>query len=144
MPHTCARRELLQLDVKYAVKSYAGYGFYQYDTIDYITGIVFSEIYPLQSNYEAVTFLNRVVKRSPFAIAGVQTDNRSTFTNYYTGYKKSADPGNPRIHAFDLNCDNLGITHYLIDKVKPARMARLNVSIELLRKNSTNMRHSKM
>ena len=117
--------ELLQMDVKYAVKSYADYWFYQYDAIDYVTGIVLGEIYPLQSNYEAVTFLNRVVQRSPFAVSGIQTDNHSTFTNYYTGYKKSADPSRPRIHAFDLNCGTLGITHYLIDPGKPAQNGKI-------------------
>ena len=117
--------ELMQLDVKYAVKSFANYWFYQYDTIDYVTGVVLGEIYSLQSNYEAVTFLNRVVKRSPFAVSGIQTDNHSTFTNYYTGYKKSADPSHPRIHAFDLNCGMLGITHYLIDPGKPAQNGKI-------------------
>lgn len=117
--------ELMQMDVKYAVKSYANYWFFQYDAIDHISGIVLGEIYPLQSNYEAVTFLNRVVRRSPFAVLGVQTDNHSTFTNYYTGYKKSADPSHPRIHAFDLNCGTLGITHYLIDPGKPAQNGKI-------------------
>ncbi|MBI2637351.1 MAG: transposase, partial [Candidatus Sungbacteria bacterium] len=93
--------ELMQMDVKYAVKSFANYWFYQYDAIDYVSGVALGEIYPLQSNYEAVTFLNRVVQRSPFAVSGIQTDNHSAFTNYYTGYKKSADPSHPRIHAFD-------------------------------------------
>ena len=117
--------ELMQLDVKYAVKSFANYWFYQYDAIDYVSGIVLGEIYPLQSNFEAVTFLNRVVKRSPFAVAGIQTDNHSTFTNYYTGYKKSADPARPRLHPFDLNCGALGITHYLIDPGKPAQNGKI-------------------
>src|SRR3989344_8704572 len=117
--------ELMQLDVKYAVKSFANYWFYQYDTIDYVTGIVRGEIYSLQSNFEAVTFLNRVVRRSPFAVVGVQTDNHSTFTNYYTGYKKSADPLHPRIHAFDLTCGMLGVTHYLIDPGKPAQNGKI-------------------
>ena len=43
--------ELLQLDVKYAVKSFANYWFYQYDAIDYVSGIVRGEIYSLQSNF---------------------------------------------------------------------------------------------
>ena len=117
--------ELMQMDVKYAVKSYANHWFYQYDAIDYVTGVVLGDIYPLQSNYEAVTFLNRVVRRSPFAVSGMQTDNHSTFTNYYTGYKKSADPSHPRIHAFDLHCGMLGITHYLIDPGKPAQNGKI-------------------
>lgn len=117
--------ELVQLDVKYAVKSYADYWFFQYDAIDYVTAIVRGEIYPLQSNYESVAFLNNVVKRSPFSVTGIQTDNHSTFTNYYTGYKKSADPSHPRLHSFDLNCAVLGVTHYLIDPGKPAQNGKI-------------------
>lgn len=117
--------ELLQMDVKYAVKNIAGYWFYQYDAIDYITGIVFGNIYPIQSNYESVKFLNVVVRRSPFSVRGWQTDNHSTFTNYYTGYHKSADPSQPRIHALDLACAHHGIVHYLIDPGKPAQNGKI-------------------
>lgn len=117
--------ELLQMDVKYAVKNIAGYWFYQYDAIDYITGIVIGEIYPIQSNYESVRFLDVAVRRSPFAIQGIQTDNHSTFTNYYTGYKKSADPSHPRLHALDLACARNGIVHYLIDPGKPAQNGKI-------------------
>lgn len=96
--------ELLQMDVKYGVKNVAGYWFYEYDAIDYITGIVIGEIYPIQSNYGSVKFLEVIVRRSPFSVKGIQTDNHSTFTNYYTGYKKSADPSKPRLHALDVAC----------------------------------------
>lgn len=117
--------ELLQMDVKYAVKNVAGYWFYQYDAIDYITGVVFGEIYPIQSNYESVRFLEVVVKRSPFSVRGLQTDNHSTFTNYYTGYQKSSDPAKPRLHAFDLGCARNDIIHYLIDPGKPAQNGKI-------------------
>lgn len=117
--------ELLQLDVKYGVKNVAGQWFYQYDAIDYITGIVIGEIYPMQSNYESVKFLEVVVRRSPFSIKGIQTDNHSTFTNYYTGYQKSADPSRPRLHALDLACARNEIIHYLIDPGKPAQNGKI-------------------
>lgn len=126
--HTCRIHEpgeLLQLDVKYAVKSYQNYWYFQYDAIDYVSGVVIGDIFPCQSNLEAVTFLNRVVQRSPFSVTGIQTDNHSTFTNYYTGYKKSADPVQPRIHCFDLNCGSLSITHYLTDPGKPAQNGKI-------------------
>ncbi len=34
-------------------------------------------------------------------------------------YPKSADLQNPRLHALDRLCQQLGIQHYLIDKGKP-------------------------
>lgn len=117
--------ELLQLDVKYGVKSYAGHWFYEYDCIDYATGIVYGEIYELQSNFETILFIQSLRKKIPFGIKGIQTDNGSVFTNYYTGYKKSADPAHPRIHCLDLLLNELGITHYLIDPGKPAQNGKI-------------------
>lgn len=117
--------ELLQMDVKYGIKNIAGHWFYEYDAIDYVTGIVIGEIYPIQSNYESVKFLEVIVKRSPFSVKGIQTDNHSTFTNYYTGYQKSADPSKPRLHALDLACARNEIIHYLIDPGKPAQNGKI-------------------
>jgi len=117
--------ELLQMDVKYGVKNVAGQWFYEYDAIDYVTGIVIGEIYPIQSNYESVKFLEVIVKRSPFSVKGIQTDNHSTFTNYYTGYKKSDDPSHPRLHALDLACARNDMIHYLIDPGKPAQNGKI-------------------
>lgn len=117
--------ELLQMDVKYAVKSYAGYWFYEFDAIDYVTGLAWGEIYEIQSNLESIIFLNALKRKTPFRIKGVQTDNGSIFTNYYTGYKKSADPMNPRLHPFDLLCKELDLRHYLIDSGKPAQNGKI-------------------
>lgn len=117
--------ELTQLDVKYAIKSYAGYWFYEYDAIDYMTGMVHGEIYEIQSNLESILFLKTLKKKAPFFLKGIQTDNGSVFTNYYTGYKKSADPMRPRLHPFDLLCQELGIVHYLIDPGKPAQNGKI-------------------
>lgn len=117
--------ELMQADVKYAVKSYSGYWFYEFDAIDYVTGVVVGDVYELQSNYEAILFLNFMKRKTPFEIKGVQTDNGSIFTNYYTGYKKSADPANPRLHPFDLWCKQFNMQHYLIDPGKPAQNGKI-------------------
>ena len=117
--------ELMQLDVKYAIKSYAGYWFYEYDAIDYVTGIVYGEIYEIQSNLESIIFLKTLKKKTPFLLKGIQTDDGSVFTNYYTGYKKSSDPLHPRLHCFDLLCYELGISHYLIDPGKPAQNGKI-------------------
>lgn len=117
--------EVLQMDVKYAFKSYADYWFYQYSSIDYLTGIAYGNIYEIQSNLEGVLFTNIVRRFYPFPISGIQTDNHSTFTNRYTGYEKSTDPVHPKLHAFDLNCQRMGITHYLIDKGKPSQNGKV-------------------
>ena len=117
--------ELMQLDVKYAIKSYAGYWFYEFDAIDYVTDTVFGDIYEVQSNLESYLFLKSLQKKTPFLLRGVQTDNGSIFTNYYTGYKKSADPQNPRRHPFDLLCRELNLNHYLIDPGKPAQNGKI-------------------
>lgn len=117
--------ELIQLDVKYAVKSYSGHWFFEYGAIDYITGIVYAQIYELQSNLESILFLKSIAEKAPFRLKGVQTDNGSVFTNYYTGYKKSDDPSNPRRHCFDLLCGELNINHYLIDPGKPAQNGKI-------------------
>lgn len=117
--------ELMQMDVKYAVKSYAGYWFYEFDAIDYVTGLVWGEIYEIQSNLESILFLKSMKKKMPFLLKGVQTDNGSIFTNYYTGYKKSSDPQNPRLHPFDLLCKELNLNHYLIDPGKPAQNGKI-------------------
>ena len=117
--------EILQMDVKYAFKSFADYWFYQYSAIDYMTNIVYGNIYEIQSNLEGVLFVNSAVKFYPFGIKGIQTDNHSTFTNRYTGYEKSSNPLNPRIHCFGLNCQRFDISHYLIDKGKPAQNGKV-------------------
>lgn len=117
--------ELAQMDVKYAFKSYADYWYYQYSAIDYVTGIAHALLYEIQSNLEGVLFVNTMTGFYPFPLHGIQTDNHSTFTNRYTGYEKSTDPMNPRLHCFDVNCGRLGITHYLIDKGKPAQNGKV-------------------
>lgn len=121
----CEPGEMLQIDVKYAFKSYANYWFYQYSAIDYLTNIVYGNIYEIQSNLEGVLFMNSAIGFYPFKVGGIQTDNHSTFTNRYTGYEKSADPLNPRLHCFDLNCRKYNIIHYLIDKGKPAQNGKV-------------------
>ena len=55
-------------------------------------------------------------------------DNGSNFTNRYTGYLKSSDPFNPRLHDFDLICQKYNIIHYLIDPGKPAQNGKVERS----------------
>ena len=51
----------------------------------------------------------------------IKTDNHAIFTNRYTGYLKSSDPLNPKLHILDKFCGENNIVHYLIDKGKPTQ-----------------------
>jgi transposase InsO family protein len=73
-------------------------------------------------------FLEKLIKVAPFHIQAVKTDNEGCFTNRYTGYSKSSDPLNPRLHAFDLLCKKLNIEHYLIDPGKPSQNGKVERS----------------
>lgn len=120
--------EMVEIDVKFVPDKIAGKKYYQFTAIDCSSRWRFLEIYDDISNFSAITFLRQVVKRAPFQIKAVKTDNGSCFTNRYTGYKKSADPTNPKIHMFDIECAKLGFEHYLIDPGKPAQNGRVEKS----------------
>jgi len=117
--------EVLQVDVKYAFKSYSNHWFYQYSSIDYLTNIVYGNIYEVQSNLESIMFVKSLLRFYPFSISGLQTDNHSTFTNYYTGYLKKSESSPLRLHPLDLFCLKRNIKHYLIDKGKPAQNGKV-------------------
>ena len=70
---------------------------------------------------ESILFTTELIKIAPFKIRAIKTDNGSCFTNRYTGYQKSADPLNPRLHPLDLFLMSKNILHYLIDPGKPAQ-----------------------
>ena len=86
------------------------------------------EAYESPSNTCAIAFLEQLIKVSAFRIRAIKTDNGSCFTNRYTGYEKSTDPLNPKIHAFDLACQRHNILHYLIDPGKPAQNGKVERS----------------
>lgn len=120
--------ELVQIDIKYAVRLAKYHWLYQFSGIDAFTRIKYAYIYEHPGNYQAVQFLKRTIKHLPFNILAVKTDNDAAFTNRYTGYQKSADPMNPRLHVFDLLCLQESIEHYLIDKGKPQQNGKIERS----------------
>lgn len=120
--------ELVEIDVKYVPKEVDGKKLYQFTAIDCGSRWRFIKIYKMQSNYEALHFLEEVLKVFPYEIKVIKTDNASIFTNRYTGYQKSLDPLNPKIHQFDIKCQKYGIKHYLIDPGKPAQNGRVERS----------------
>lgn len=113
--------ELLEIDVKYVPGTIAGQQYFQYTAIDRASRWRHLEIYDEQANHHSVLFLQEVVRRAPFAILAIKTDNHATFTNYYTGTNKRSDLLVKSLHALDVACRERGIKHYLIDPGKPAQ-----------------------
>jgi hypothetical protein len=73
----------VQLDVKY-VPAYCvsdGGKYYQFTAKDECSRWTFREMYDEHSTYSARNFLEKLVKRSPFSIRAIQTDNGTEFTN---------------------------------------------------------------
>ena len=119
--------ELVQVDTVYARK-FNGNWLYQFTAIDCASRWRYAWVTREHSNRTAVVFLEKLLAKAPFKTLGIQTDNGSIFTNYYTGYRKSADPMAPRLHAFDLACQKNNVVHYLIDPGKPAQNGRVERS----------------
>ena len=115
--------ELVEIDIKYVPGRIKGQRYYQFTAIDAATRWRCLRAYDDESSFSAIRFLKRLIKIADFKIKAVKTDNGSCFTNRYTGYLKSSDHLNPRLHAFDVLCQDLGIEHYLIDPGKPQQNA---------------------
>lgn len=113
--------QLVEIDVKYVPGRIENKRYYQFTATDVAGRWRHLEIYEEQSNYHAVEFLREIIRRAPFQIKAIKTDNHAIFTNRYTGYLKSSDPTNPRLHPLDVFCAKASINHYLIDKGKPAQ-----------------------
>lgn len=120
--------ELVEIDVKYVPKLLDNRQYYQFTAIDCASRWRYLKIYEDYSNLSAINFLKELIKVAPFRIRAVKTDNGSYFTNRYTGYQKSADPFNPKLHEFDLLCQKMNIIHYLIDPGKPAQNGKVERS----------------
>ena len=120
--------ELVEIDIKYVPKMVGNRQYYQFTAIDCATRWRYLKIYDDFSNYSSVRFLAEVIKIAPFRIRAIKTDNGSNFTNRYTGYLKSSDPINPKLHELDLMCQKYNIIHYLIDPGKPVQNGKVERS----------------
>ena len=111
--------ELIEIDIKFVPNRIKGRKYYQFTAIDCGSRWRYLEAYDDASTFSAMRFLKELMVVADFRIQAVKTDNGTCFTNRYTGYNKSTDPLNPRLHEFDMLCQKLGMPHYLIDPGKP-------------------------
>lgn len=116
-----AKGDLVEIDIKYVPNRIRGKRYYQFTAIDCASRWRYLKIYDDMGSEEAILFTTELLKIAPFRIRAIKTDNGSCFTNRYTGYQKSADPLNPRLHPLDLFLMSKNILHYLIDPGKPAQ-----------------------
>jgi len=122
------RGELIEIDVKYVPDLIENRQYYQFTAIDCASRWRYLKIYDDYSNFHSIDFLKHLIKIAPFRIRAVKTDNGSNFTNRYTGYLKSTDPLNPKLHQFDILCQKYNILHYLIDPGKPQQNGKVERS----------------
>jgi len=123
-----AKGDLVEVDIKYVPDLIENKRYYQFTAIDCASRWRYLEIYDDFGNGSAINFLNKLVDVADFRIRAIKTDNGSSFTNRYTGYLKSSDPLNPRLHPFDIECQKHNIIHYLIDPGKPAQNGKVERS----------------
>lgn len=98
-----------QMDVKYVPTACFTNGaeerFYQYTMIDEASRERFIYPYKEQSGYSTVDFIKRAIRYFGYKPEIIQTDNGAEFTNF---------SNTERVHAMDVLCQELGITHKLI------------------------------
>lgn len=113
--------ELIEIDVKHVPGRVAGKRYFQYTAIDTASRWRYLRVFEEESTHHTLVFLADVIERFPYPVAGVKTDNHSTFTNYYVGTHKRSNMTVKTLHALDTFCAERGIVHYLIDPGKPAQ-----------------------
>ena len=120
--------EMVEIDVKFVPDKINGVRYYQFTAIDCASRWRYLQIYREIDTTSALAFVKELISVAPFTILAFKTDNASIFTNRYVGYDRSTDPTNPRLHAFDILCNELGMPHYLIDPGKPAQNGKVERS----------------
>ena len=113
--------DMVEIDVKFVPNPIDGVKYYQFTAIDCASRWRYLQAYENIDTVSTLAFVHELLAVADFTIKAIKTDNASIFTNRYTGYLKSSDPMNPRLHELDVLCEKLGIAHYLIDPGKPAQ-----------------------
>jgi len=113
--------ELVEIDVKYVPGRVKNKRYYQYTAIDTASRWRYLKIYDEQTSFHSILFLREVMKKFPYKIQAIKTDNGVIFTNYYIGTNKRSDISIKTLHGLDIFCRENNIIHYLIDPGKPAQ-----------------------
>ena len=123
----------VQIDVKYVptaclvgaaaeeAKENGGY-YYQYTFIDEYSRFRYLEAFKEHSTYSSTVFLKHVVKKFPYLIECVQTDNGPEFTNEL-GHSKKAKPT-----LFEMTLEKLCIRHKKIQPYTPRHNGKVERS----------------
>ena len=97
-------------------------GYYQFTFLDEYSRFRYLEAFKEHSSYSAAQFIRHCVKKFPYAIECVQTDNGSEFTNRMNGSKTV------RPTFFQKTLDDLGIRHKLIKVFTPRHNGKVERS----------------
>ena len=95
---------------------------YQYTFIDEYSRFRYLEAFPEHSTYSSALFIQHCVRRFPYAIECVQTDNGCEFTNRLSSTK------NPKPTLFEKTLAQLGIRHKLIKPYTPRHNGKVERS----------------
>lgn len=105
----------VQIDVKY-VPSYCvtnGEKYYQYTAVDECSRWTYREMYDEHSTYSSRDFLEKLIRKAPFSIREVQTDNGSEFTNRLLVTKSK------HLTLFEKALNDYGILYHRIQIATP-------------------------
>lgn len=117
----------VQIDVKVVptaciVGDAKGQKFYQYTAIDEYSRFRYLEAFEEQSSYSSAIFVEHLLKRFPFKIECIQTDNGQEFTKRLGSSKK------PTPTMFERKLEQLGIRHKLIKPYTPRHNGKVERS----------------
>ena len=123
----------IQIDVKFVPKSClvgaaiedakenGGY-YYQYTFLDECSRFRYMEAFKEHNSYSSAEFIKHCVKRFPYAIECVQTDNGGEFTN-----RLNSQCSNKKT-LFEITLEELGIEHKLIKPYTPRHNGKVERS----------------
>ena len=117
----------VQIDVKVVpsacmVGESQGEKFYQYTAIDEYSRFRYLEAFKEQSSYSSAVFVEHLLKRFPFKIECIQTDNGQEFT------KALGKAKNPKPTMFENELKRHGIYHKLIRPYTPRHNGKVERS----------------
>lgn len=117
----------VQIDVKVVptsciVGDAKGQKFYQYTAIDEYSRFRYLEAFEEQSSYSSAVFVEHLLKKFPFKIECIQTDNGQKFTKKYGNSKKTTPT------MFENKLKQFGIRHKLIKVYTPRHNGKVERS----------------